>query len=487
MRQLCWELRILARNRALLMLIFLYTSAACLAIFAGHQGYQKQISQSAQVEARYQDELEKWRGDGEQLESGYVGYYQFVPTAASSSPWAALFTGEQAEHNWHLRVRLLALYGQTYAGEIQHYDYWTLGGFDLGFVWIYLLPVVIGLLCVNIIADEKHSGRWPLIRAQAKSAGHFLISRLSINFLALILLNTVLLLMATIALGIPFDTTWGTVLLLLTAYQLFWCTAAAFIARRERNTTFNVMVYCSIWLVIALVLPGMHYLSRMNSEEMNLGIAVLMEQREQMNDSWDRDKNTDFAKFLERNPQWRETAPLPETFHWKWYYAMQNMSDSAVQEHVDQLRTLRLATYRSASTWAWLSPVMSLQLSLTSIAGSDGPAHQHYLDQVKKLHQSLQSFFYPHYFFDQPFLAARLTNIPVFDDQPNQSDARNGLLQLGFINLIMLSLLFPLLFKPLGRNSDDATPAGQALSATAREPERARPLPRRTSTAKAVE
>ncbi len=485
MRQFCWDLRLLVRNRAFLILMFIYTTATCLAIFAGHQRHEKHISQNAIVEARYQDELQKWRGSDGQLDPGYVGYYQFVPTAATPSPWAALFSGEQAEHNWHLRVRLLAFYGQAYAGEIQHYDHWILGHFDLGFVWIYLLPIVIGLLSVNIIADEKNSGRWSLLRAQTTSPGHFLVNRLRVIFAVLLLLNTAMLVVATATLRIPVDATWGLLLSLLVIYQLFWFSIAAFIARGERNATFNVLAYCCIWLAAALALPGIHYLSRMNSVEMDLGIAILMEQREQMNDSWDRDKNADFARFLELNPQWRNTGPLPEVFHWKWYYAMQSMSDAAVQEYVDHLKTLRSDVYRSASTWAWLSPVTSLQQSLTAIAGTGGLAHQHYLDQVKTHHQILQNFFYPHYFFDEPFPTAQLTNIPVFEYRQSQFNAREGLLQLGFINLIVLCL-----FSPATRVAAKRFRKGSHKLArsefTSAPLERVSP-PRRTSPAKAVE
>lgn len=483
MRLFLWELRLLARNRAYLALLSLYMAIACMAIFAGYQRHEHQLSQHRQVETRYQQDLDKWRG-GEELESGYVGYYQFVPAAAAPSPWAALFSGEQAEHNWHLRVRLLALYGQLYAGEIQHYDHWILGHFDLGFVWIYLLPVIIGLLCVNIIADEKNSGRWWLLRAQTKSAHQFLLSRLKVGFLTLMLLNTGVLLIASAALGIAIDTSLGTVLSLLIVYHVFWFSVAALIAHRERNATFNVLVYCCIWLGAALALPAMHYLSRMNSAEMNLGIAVLMEQREQMNDSWDRDKNADFAKFLEVNPQWRETSPLSEAFHWKWYYAMQNMSDAAVREQVEQLRALRSDAYRSASGWGWLSPVMSLQQSLASLAGTDGLAHQHYLDQVETLHQNLQNFFYPHYFFDEPFAVTRLAEIPTFAFQLRQSDAQRGLLQLGLVNLIMLGLFFLLSFRSLRRRTGTMAPPAPVIPAT---PPGQAPLQHRSSTAKAVE
>lgn len=441
MRHFYWELRLLMRNRAFVLLIGIYAAAACLAIIAGDQRRDQQILQQAQQEARYQEELSKWRAQGEQIDPGYLGYYQFLTTSAKRSPWAALFSNEQAEHNWNLRVRLLALYGQLYAGEIQHYDNWILGRFDLGFVWIYLLPIVIGLLCVNAIADEKISGRWALLRGQSKSTRHFLINRLTVHFVVVTALNVGLLLFASAVLRIPVDGSWRLILSLLLVYQMFWFSLAGLIAYTEKNATFNVLSYCSIWLLAALLLPGLHYLNNLNSEEMDLGIAVLMGQREQMNDSWDRDKKADFARFLQQNPQWAETGPLSEAFHWKWYYAMQRMSDSAVQEQVDRLKQLRLEAYGSARHWAWASPVMSLQQSLGAIAGTDGPAHQYYLDQVKKLHEGLQTFLYSHYFFETPFPQEKLDTMPTLAGAEKPTNSGLGILQI----LALTALLFALM------------------------------------------
>ena len=441
MKQFVWELHLLARNRAFLILILIYTTAACLAIFAGHQRQQQQSLHNERAEARYQAEIEKWRSSGDELDAGYVGYYQFLPTKPNPSPLAALFPGERPEHNWNLPVRLLALYGQLYAGEIQHYDNWIPGRFDLGFVWTYLLPIVIGLMCVNTIADEKTSGRWPLLRAQVRSARHFLVSRLKVYFVILALLNIGLFSLAAVSVQVPVGATWSVITVLLLIYQLFWFCVVAFIARVERNTIFNVLSYCCIWLVSALLVPGMHYISQMNDQELNLGIAILMEQRQQMNDSWDRNKNADFAEFLEQNPEWNDTGPLPEVFHWKWYYAMQSISDAAVEEYVDQLRSLRLDSYQSASFWAWASPVMSLQHSFSAIAGTDGAAHQHYVDQVQRFHKKMKSFFYPHYFFDRPFPKENLKDIPQFHHEEPQRNLAQGFSQLLSATAVLLLLM----------------------------------------------
>src|SRR2546429_1644903 len=35
-------------------------------------------------------------------------------------------------------------------------------------------------------------------------------------------------------------------------------------------------------------------------------------------------------RFFRSHPEWRDTAALPAGFHWKWYYAFQQLGDESV-------------------------------------------------------------------------------------------------------------------------------------------------------------
>ena len=166
---------------------------------------------------------------------------------------------------------------------------------------------------------------------------------------------------------------------------------------------------------------------------------MLFDQREYMHDSWDRDKQADFDAYLQDYPQWQTTEPtLQQPFDWRWYYAMQHMSDVIVEEAVAQFSDSRVHSHQIGNQVAWLSPVMRLQYSMNRFADTDMLASQAFLDQIGDYHQQLRDYFFDFYFFDKPFTEADFANIPVFEYQPvMQSYTLKSL-----INLVLFGLFF---------------------------------------------
>ena len=63
-------------------------------------------------------------------------------------------------------------------------------------------------------------------------------------------------------------------------------------------------------------------------------------------------------KFFRTHPEWRHTAPLPSGFHWKWYYAFQQLGDESAAPQV--------AAYRRAVEAITGKPVASSSSAIRS-------------------------------------------------------------------------------------------------------------------------
>lgn len=214
--------------------------------------------------------------------------------------------------------------------------------------------------------------------------------------------------LASAVVGLAVDVAWLKVLGLVSVYQAFWFLVAGAVVRSGRNAAFNALTYFAIWLASSFIVPSLAYVVQMDTHNLNQGIEPVIDQRQSMSDSWDEHKQKAFAQFLQKHPKWQDTAPLPETFHWKWYYAMQQRSDELVHATAEQYRQGVHSAYRTMSAGRWLSPPLNLQLGLKNIAGTDRAAFSHYLDQMAQWHRSLREFWYPCYFFDEPFQPSHL-------------------------------------------------------------------------------
>lgn len=441
MRFIQFEIRLLWQNRLFKWLMLAYLLAALLAIIWGQMSLQREYQQRAVSEANYQAELAEYRDDAplDPYAAGYLGYYQFHPVWQTPSAWSALIQGERSEAATHTRVRLLGLQGQLSNTATGNIAAMPIGKLDLSFIWIYLMPLLIAALSLNLLAEEKASGRWSLLASQVANSGMLLTKKMLIAAGLLALVNLLILLVAVVLTDIRLDGLWWQIAAVLLAYQLCWFLITGWIISLQRTAIFNSLLFISLWIVFAFVLPGLAYLYQTQQQQPAEHVSMVFDQREYMHDSWDRDKQADFDAYLQDYPQWQTTEPtLEKPFDWRWYYAMQHMSDVNVEDAVAQFRDSRIRSHQIGEQFAWLSPVMRLQYNMNRLADTDMLASQTFLDQIGYYQQQLRDFLFAFYFFEKTFTVDDLADIPRFDYQPVSS---NNTFKTIF-NLLLVGLFF---------------------------------------------
>eukprot|EP00487_Bulimina_marginata_P002497 TRINITY_DN15797_c0_g1_i1.p1 TRINITY_DN15797_c0_g1~~TRINITY_DN15797_c0_g1_i1.p1 ORF type:complete len:113 (+),score=16.27 TRINITY_DN15797_c0_g1_i1:118-456(+) len=93
------------------------------------------------------------------------------------------------------------------------------------------------------------------------------------------------------------------------------------------------------------------------------------------------------TRFSEQYPQFRDKLGFEGRFHWKWYYAMHQLSDLAVDEHWQAHLALQQARDNSLSRISWISPNLVYQQALNTFSGTDTLAYQQYLLSVSAYHK----------------------------------------------------------------------------------------------------
>ncbi len=413
LRIMGYELKMLWRNNAVRTVLFGYIAAFIMTVWVGRDYLERELASQRWIEKQHQAEVQKWEKK-ENIDPGYLAYYLFMPTFQDPSPWSALFSGNRkAEYN-NLRVRLLALHGQVYASDIQNTENNLLGSLDLGFLLIYILPLIIGFLSVNILADEIQTGRWSILSSQALSESHLLLSKLFVRFILVSLINIALWCVVTLWADIPWDKHWAFALALLQIYQGLWFALIGLIISWRGRPISNSLAFVCVWSLAAIIIPGALHLHTFSSYRSTDGLEVMIQQRQAMNDSWDKDRDTEFRRFLEAHPEWSATQPLGPSFHWKWYYSMQQLSDIVVQDAAKRYEGSRIEVARLTRSLAWLSPALVLELAWSQISQTDLESQMAYFRQLVNFHEALRNFYYPKFFFDAPMQPEHVKELPRF-------------------------------------------------------------------------
>lgn len=438
-----FELKLFWANRLNKWLLLTYLVAGVIAIALSQAKIERELDHYQLAQAHYQDDIQHYRDqyDKNQLLPGYMGYYLFHPVSQTPQAWSAIFRGERDETATHLRVRLLGLQSQVNATAPGNVDAQRFGQFDLSFLWLYLMPLLIAAMSINILADEKNTGRWPMLVAQVPKGTRLIFRKMTIPALMVLIVNVILLVVATIITSISLDSNWFGVLAQLMLYQLCWWFICGWIVFLNKEASFNYLSFISVWLVFTFVVPGLAYLYQIQQQDAGKDAAIVFEQRQYMNDSWDKDKKADFAAYLALFPEWTPTAPLGDEFDWRWYYGQQQMSDVIVADLVSQRHQTQLASYQQGQAFSWFSPVMSMQYGFNRLANADMLAKLDFNQQIEQYHQQIRHFFWSIYFPDKAFEEADFDEIPAFN---YSSNIGSGLWQ-SLLKLLVITAVFAVL------------------------------------------
>jgi ABC-2 type transport system permease protein len=364
---------------------FLEQQQAAIAVTAQHQ--QQHINKHVQY---FNNDM------------GLLLYYLRFALVNEVAPLAGLSIGQRDVNPSIQSVTIRNLEAQRYDTDLYNPANLLVGNLDLGFVFIYLFPLLIIALTYNLYAEEKEGGIWSLLSIQARSPLRVLLHNLAMRMLAVFAAAVLLLVVAAIVLQIPLNGAFVATVLLLLLYLFFWFGAGFWVASWKESSPFSVVSLLAIWVALTILAPALvnNYIS--SAYPVPEALETALKQRQGYHEKWDMEKEATMKKFYSHYPQFAQ-YPLPDKqFSWLWYYAMQQMGDDDAQRESAELRN-KLALRDNASRKIALAlPVLQVQVALNDLAGTGLRNHLQFLDSTQAFHERLRLHFYARIFEEQP-------------------------------------------------------------------------------------
>lgn len=417
------ELKNFLSERAVIVAVLFLTLAGVYAMSHGKSVIEKQKSVIAEVSAANAEHLKK-QLELQKADLGNLLYYLQHSTVHLPSAWAAFAIGQRDVHPYLVKVRMLTLEGQIYDSEMSNPTNLLYGNFDLSFVIVFLLPLLIIAFCHNLVSAEQENGIWNLLRSQPVSLAKIIGWRLLIRFAAVLLLAFALIAASGFYLGSRFDERFFYALLIAFAYLAFWLTLTAFVISFGKSSTFNALTLLGAWIFLTILAPALLNLVISTAFPVSESFEVTIKQREGYHEKWDKPKAETMTRFYEKYPEYKN-VPIPENaFSWGWYYAMNEMGDldaaDATAKYMEKLRTRDTGTNRAAA----FLPTLNTQLAFNRLAKNDLPSHLEYLESVRAFHAKVREYFYPYIFQNAKVEQVNWQNVPQheFDGEKQTSD-----------------------------------------------------------------
>jgi len=413
MTGLSYELRLILRSRlsvcALLLMLLLSTTA----VWSGLHEITRQrqtIERLALLHA--QDVAAVAAQHANSPDAGEPAYYTFYNTWDMPSNAAFLALGLRDVAPYVLRIRALGLQAQLYEGETFNPELALPGRFDFAFVLIYLLPLFTIALLHDVISGERHAGRLRLLMS-LPGAQHLWWRRAGLRYALLLLCLSVPMLAGAWVESMPM---WGSLMVLAVtaSYLAFWTGLCLLLAARGWRSVANATTLMATWAMLTLIVPTLVNMTLTRAIPVHQGVDLMLAQRQTVHDAWEIPREDTMQKFFVNHPEWRDTAPLPSGFHWKWYFAFHQLGDESVAGQVQAYRAGLLARQRWTDRLGWLLPGVSAQGVLHRIASTDLLAQLAYQDRIAAFHREIRAFYYDYLFYDRPFGTEDFAKLPYF-------------------------------------------------------------------------
>ncbi len=325
-------------------------------------------------------------------------------------------------------------------GEVESPLNLMVGRFDLAFVVIYLLPLLVLALSFNVLSEEREQGTLALTLSQPVSARGVVAAKLAFRALlavGMVLGVSLVGLLVTGGFGAP-----GRILLwcaAVVAYALFWFALAAWVNGLRRSSAWNATVLVGAWLVLVVVLPAAINIAAGLLHPLPSRVQMITAQREASNEAVNR-RSELLARYLEDHPEMAEGVVADEpglgALAWAATDAVNRRLEEVTAEH-DARRAEQIALVRR---YRFLSPALLAQEVLSDAAGTGDARFAAFQSQVRAFAERWRDFFVPAIVAGEQMDPGVLSRVPQFRlaDEASGEVARRAALPLGVLGALLI-------------------------------------------------
>ncbi len=372
-------------------------------------------------------------------------YYPRVATMPPA-PLALVATGQSDLFTHHVKPTLREEAMLLNFTELSSPVQLLFGSFDLSFVLIYLLPLIVIAFTFDLLSAEREQGSLRLLATQPLRLVGWLLQKSALRFVLLAFLLGVSLVLSLWINGVSLAENWNggvsQLLALASGYLLFWFGLAFVVNLLGRSSAYNAIALLGCWVALVLLLPAV-----LNQTANTLypvpSRARMINDLRVMKAEADREQDAIMAAYLRDHPELASLVAggnASTDGYWQRYFAAQDVIKKRMKPLIGEYDLQLDRQQRWVQQLRLLSPALLLQDGLQEIAGTDSRHYRDYRRQVIDFAGQWQDFFLPLIFQDQQVDAAVVAQLPEFQYQAPESDRHFA------TNLLAILLYGSLLF-----------------------------------------
>ncbi|MBC7780630.1 MAG: ABC transporter permease subunit [Proteobacteria bacterium] len=335
--------------------------------------------------------------DPARMGGGFGAHHALMPSA----PLAPVALGQTDLFPGQFKVTYQSKIHFIHANDIENPWHLLSGHFDLAFVIVYLLPLLIFALSYNLLSVERESGTLKLLLSQPLALRTLVLGKVAVRAgvllgLAVLVPLGVLLLARPESAGAGTSTLWWS--LLVGAYALFWFALVVAVNAFGRSSASNAMLLVISWVVLVLIAPvllnlGVTAASPAPSRT-ELATRTRMVTIEAMN-RYSKLLSADYRHIGKPEVLLPKDGKIEMSGRALASYSIQKQIDEEIQPDLDRFDAQHARQQQLVARYSLLSPAAVAYEGMTALAGTGARRYAHFHDLMDGHHQAWKKFFFP--------------------------------------------------------------------------------------------
>ena len=453
------ELGLLGRVRGLWILVSLLLALALVAAASGYARVSARTAVAAGLMADEQLLRDSLRAGLKRFEASKTVGDQDIPVGAKPGalgfsvlseyvvqpepPLSALAVGVSDLLPHYYRLNAHAAHTLSQTSSIENPLHLRVGGFDLAFVMVFLLPIIVIALSYDIMSREKELGVLALVGAQGVALSTFIgakvVARGLLIAVAIVVAN-LLAIGVLVWLGSSVDFSAAALwIALAVVYGLFWFSIAVLVNALGLASATNGVVLANLWLIFLVVLPAVVNLAATSLYPAPSRVSLTTELREAASEAEERAAAAREQYFFD-HPDMAGGDVDQEVFFREVAASEADIARS-IEPQLAEFQRQAEQQARLVGRLKYLSPALLADHLFAAIAGTDRQYHEAFRRATFEFHSTWREFFVSRLRNDQPMTVNAWQSLPVFDYRPPDLFSRGETLTNPLLTLLILVIL----------------------------------------------
>ena len=299
----------------------------------------------------------------------------------------------------------------------------AVGNFDVAFVLVWLIPLLMIAAFFDIIAGERERGVLALAVVAGATASRYLwtkwltrtLASIGVTWLAVALAIAVGERSWTAETAITF-VGWGVV---LSAYVFFWASLALACNVGRGNSERHAAVLAAAWLALVILLPAAINLLVTNVFPAPSRVELAAQLRE-ATEAGDRAAAKDRDRWFFDHPDLR-SGEAERAAYYRSVAASERVITEAITPNLSAFESRAAERRALTRRLQWLSPAATTHDALTILSHTDGTSQATFRAAVLIFHDRWQTFFFERIDGDRLLTRDDYARLPTFESPPTSS------------------------------------------------------------------